>query len=350
MRLFFACVVGAIVGTTPLFGMHIFVCIALAKLFRLNQVVVYGAANVSIPPIAPFLGAACIAVGGRLLHGQSMAVSIEALRGSSPWHIARALFVDWMVGAPFVGGAIGVVLGAIVGGIASARRAKNDPFRPVVREVSRRFARAPMGMRQYAWWKVRLDPVYAAVAREMEREDRGDAETQREIVDCGTGMGILPIVLALKDPKAHVVGFDHDEEKIAQGKRAIEGLSIDLEVGDVRTRELAPCDVVTLIDVLHYFDVEEQRAIVERAFGALKGGGMMLIREGESGARGSIWTRAVERVAVASRWNRGKAPTWRSIDELRAQLQALGAEVDVMAVSGALHPGNVLVRARKKSE
>jgi SAM-dependent methyltransferase len=318
------------------------VCVALARLFRLNQVVVYGAANISIPPIAPFLGAACIAVGGRLIHGRSIAVSIEALRGSSPWHIARSLFVDWMAGAPFVGGAIGVVLGSIVGGIAWARRARQDPFRPVLRAVSARYTHAPMSMRQYAWWKVRLDPVYRAVAAAL--------EGKREIVDLGTGMGILPLVLVTKDPGAHVVGIDHDAGKIHAARCATEGLPIDLVVGDVRSHTLDACEAVTLIDVLHYFDVDDQKTIVDRAFEALRPGGVLLVREGETGERGSRWTRMIERIAIASRWNRGKAPTWRSIDGLRLQLEGLGAKVDVTPVAGTLHPGNVLVRARKKSE
>ena len=48
-----AIVVGCIVGCTPLFGLHFFVCVALAWLLRLNKIVVYGAANLSIPPMVP---------------------------------------------------------------------------------------------------------------------------------------------------------------------------------------------------------------------------------------------------------------------------------------------------------
>lgn len=339
IRLFFACFVGAIVGTTPLFGLHIFVCVALAKLLRLNQVVVYAAANVSLPPLAPFLGAACIEVGGRLLHGQTIVVSIESLRGASPWHIARALFADWMLGAPFIGGAIGIVLGSIVGGIAFARKTKNDPFHPVVKQIDRRFARAPIGMRQYAWWKVRLDPAYRAIANALTKET--------DVIDLGTGMGILPIVLALSDEKTHVRGVDHDSSKITEGKRAAEGLKVELEVGDVRTWTIPECDAVVLMDVLHYFDEETQRAIVERAFRSLREGGALIVRDGDREARGSLWTRTLESIAVATKWNRGARPTWRSIADLRAQLEALGAKVEVTSASGDLHPGNVLVIARK---
>src|SRR5205823_5236228 len=52
-RLGVAVLVGCIVGCTPLFGLHFFVCLALAYALRLNKLVVYGAANLSIPPMVP---------------------------------------------------------------------------------------------------------------------------------------------------------------------------------------------------------------------------------------------------------------------------------------------------------
>lgn len=342
-RLLFACVVGAIVGTTPLFGLHVFVCIALAKLFRLNQVVVYGAANISIPPLAPFLGAASIAVGGRLLRGETIAVSVDALAGASPWRIARTLFVDWMVGAPFVGGAIGVVLGSIVGGVAHLRRSRSDPFRPIVRAVDARFARAPIALRQYAFWKVRLDPAYRAVAEALDDARQG----ARDVVDLGTGLGILPLVLWLREEDVRVRGVDHDEEKIRAAKQACFDAPIDLEVADLRSWTPPTCDAITLVDVLHYFDVETQQAIVARAFDALRPGGTLIVREADRGPHGSRWTRALERIAVTIGWHRGARPTFRSIDELRGDLERLGATVDVVPLSGPLHPGNAMLRARK---
>src|SRR5438552_3250479 len=65
-RLAAAALVGAIVGVTPFFGLHLPLCVGLAWLLRLNKVTVYAAANISIPPTAPFLGYAAVQVGARL--------------------------------------------------------------------------------------------------------------------------------------------------------------------------------------------------------------------------------------------------------------------------------------------
>ena len=67
-----AIVVGAIVGCTPLFGLHIVVCLALAWLFGLNKLIVYGAANLSIPPLVPLIGFVSVQLGERLRDRKSV--------------------------------------------------------------------------------------------------------------------------------------------------------------------------------------------------------------------------------------------------------------------------------------
>ena len=67
-RLALAVFTGAVVGCSPLFGLHLPICIALAWLFRLNQLVVYGAANISVPPMIPILGFASVELGERIRH------------------------------------------------------------------------------------------------------------------------------------------------------------------------------------------------------------------------------------------------------------------------------------------
>jgi hypothetical protein len=248
-----------------------------------------------------------------------------------------------MVGAPVVGGAIGVAIGAVVHRAARARqraaRRAADPFEIAAADVRARFRDAKIAIRQYVTWKLRLDPVYRAIAAEL--PDRA------EIVDLGAGLGLLGMLLALLGGHRRVRGVDRDRAKIEAGRRAARGLPVDLEVYDVRTWKIAPCDVVTIVDVLHYFDAEAQREVLARAAAALRPGGTILVREGDGGRGGSRWTRAIEGIAVRLGWNRSDgAPVWRGIDELRADLEALGLEVETVPVAGPLHPGNVLLRAR----
>ncbi|MEO7097166.1 MAG: DUF2062 domain-containing protein, partial [Polyangiales bacterium] len=250
-RLFFACVVGGMIGATPFFGLHFFLAVGLAMLLRLNRVAVYAAANISIPPLAPFLAVACIEVGRRVTRASLPPMTLEGLRGASPWTLAGTVFYSWLAGAPIVGGAIGAVLGSAVYLAVRARdRARHaragDPFAFAEQELRARFAQAPTSIRQYVYWKVRLDPVYRALAAALP-----DAI---EIVDLGCGLGVGSILLALLGTRRRLVGVDRDARKLAHGRVAAAGLPITLEEGDVRTFAPPPCDAILLVDVLHYFD------------------------------------------------------------------------------------------------
>lgn len=343
-RLFAACVVGAIVGSTPFFGFHLPLCIGVAMLLRLNRVAVYGAANVSIPPVAPFLAFACIEVGSFVLHGRGAALGVDGLRDVSPWRLAGDVFLSWLVGAPLVGGVIGVVLGAVVAQTARARDARKaaaaDPFEQAVRETVARFAAARRGHRYYVRFKIRLDPVYRAICAGL--PDRVD------LVELGCGLGILPLLCVSLGTRRTAVGIDWDEAKVADAQRACEGLPITITRGDVRTWEPPPCDALAIVDVLHYFDEPTQDDILSRAAAAVRPGGTLFVREGEAGGAGSAWTRAVERLAVAVGWNRSDArPRFRPIASIVASLERLGLRCEVEPVAGRLHPGNVLVRATR---
>jgi len=341
-RLFAACVIGGMIGSTPFFGLHLPICIGAALLFRLNKVAVYGAANISIPPIAPFLAFACIQVGTRVLTGHGQPMSIAVLRATPPWSLARDVFFAWLAGAPLVGGAIGAMLGSVVFAIARARekRKHQGPIGFAFEELEARFADAPMGIRQYVHWKTRLDPVYRAIADEL--PDRV------HLVELGTGLGILPILLSLLGLHRRVTGIDHDEKKIAEGKRASKGLAVSLEVGDARTVEIPPCDAIAIVDVLHYFDDDTQRTLLQRVHRALPLGGVLFVRETDADQNRSSTTRALEWLAVKLGWNRSEErPHFRPLRALTGDLEAIGFSVATSDASGRLHPGNALIVARK---
>ncbi len=364
-RLFAACVVGAIVGSTPLFGLHLPLCVAAARWLRLNQVAVYGAANVSIPPVAPFLAFACVEAGSRLLTGHGAALTPEALRHVSPWTLAGDVFAAWIAGAPLVGGLVGVALGAVVASMAAARRRPEAErsFVRAARETAARFARASRYHRHYVPWKIRLDPVYRAICDQL--------PAGGELVELGCGLGILPLLAVQLGKARRAHGIDWDEPKVHDAQRACDGLPITIEHADVRAFAPPACDAIAIVDVLHYFDAETQDAILARAAASLRERGVLFVRDGEAGDGGSRWTRAVERLAVAIGWNRSAArrdsadPTtpvsarppgaahgyvrFRPIADIVTSLERLGFRCSVTPVAGALHPGNVLVRATRPS-
>lgn len=345
-RLAAACVVGAIVGCTPFFGLHLPLCLGLAAALRLNRAATYAAANVSIPPLAPFLAVASISIGARLRHAP-VHLGVEEARKLEPWALARAasgLFLDWVIGAPVVGLAIGLVIGGLVYAAARRREARaGDPFEIAAAEVAARFSSARPGVRHYVRWKMRLDPVYRAILTDLPDRVR--------LLDLGGGLGLLAqLAVALGTQRSARV-VEWDERKVEAGARAARGLAITFERADVRALEAGHFqghDVIAIVDVLHYFDPETQRALLTRAARGLAPAGTLLVRDGDLDQRGARLTRAVERLAVAIGWNRSaERPEFGSMRALAAHLEAEGLTVELSSTAGPLHPGNVLLRARR---
>jgi SAM-dependent methyltransferase len=166
-------------------------------------------------------------------------------------------------------------------------------------------------------------------------------------VDLGTGLGMLPVLLGELGERRRVLGIEWDPERMRCGLHAARGLpGVDMVKGDLHTSPIPACDVITLIDVLHYYEADKQEALLKRCRTALRPGGRLLLREGD-GARfgGARWTRIVEKWATRLGWNRGPEVRFRPISELRNTLVKLGFHVDEDEVASWFLPGNVLLVA-----
>ncbi len=358
-RLVAACVVGGMLGATPFFGLHFFLCVGVAMALRLNKVVVYAAANISIPPLAPFLAAACIEVGTWLQTGHAVVVDTDAMRHASPWKLGADIFTAWLLGAPIVGGAIGAVLGALVYSVARARaggatlapvpvaidapglsHADRD-FARAQANVRARFSAAPPWVRHYVTWKMKLDPAYRIVADGLPGGGH--------VVELGAGLGLLPMLLVLTDKAREVTAIDWDATKVKLGQAAAAGLPCALDVADMRTFAPPPCDAIVLLDVLHYFDEAMQRSILAGAVNALRDGGLVFVREADRASQSGSFTRALEQLAIRFGWNRGaRPPAFRPLDALRADLEALGVTTRQTQASSKIHPGNAMLSGVKQ--
>lgn len=222
---------------------------------------------------------------------------------------------------------------------SAARRGAPDPIDRALEAAAARYAGLPPRFRWNAWLKYRMDPCYRAIARQIGE----DSFT----VDLGTGLGMLPVLLGEIGGGRRALGVDWDREKVRCGFHASRGLpGVELVEGDLQTFALPACDVITLVDVLHYYEASGQVEILRRCRAALGPGGRLFIREGD-GARpgGARVTRVVERWATRMGWNRGPGVRFRPIAELCAALVELGFRVDEDEMSGRFHPGNVLLVA-----
>lgn len=95
---------GVLIGTTPFFGFHAPIAIALALLFRLNVIAIFLGTQISIPPLAPLLAFSSIKLGSFIL-GSKPPETFE-------FQTAKLFFIDWLVGSLFLGTALGVLAGS----------------------------------------------------------------------------------------------------------------------------------------------------------------------------------------------------------------------------------------------
>jgi uncharacterized protein (DUF2062 family) len=341
-RLGAAVLLGCIIGCTPFFGLHIVLCVALAWLLGLNQLVVYGAANLSIPPLVPFIGFASVQLGERLRHGRWLNLVRDDFRLAHVRATATLFFGDWLVGGIALGAAIGVVAGGAVWLVLSLRRRKKqlrDAIADAIDLARRRYDGLHPRFKWYARMKYVMDPCYRAIVPHV--------PPGAFAVDLGSGLGMLPVLLGVLGEGRRALGVEWDAAKVACGEHARRGLDgVDVVAGDARQFALPPCDVVTLVDVLHYWDADTQRAILSHCRQALRPGGRLLVREGDPERRGGArWTRSVEKLVTRLGWNRGPAVRFRPIGELTQDLESLGFTVRVDDVAAKTHPGNVLLVA-----
>ena len=152
----------------------------------------------------------------------------------------------------------------------------NTP-RVVRRKVGRLYRYLGKFTEQFVFWKMKLDPVFASL----------DAAVPRQgfILDLGCGFGMATHWLASFTDGRTFLGVDYDEDKIRVAQQTAQNSArIKFECGDILEMEYPPCDVILLLDVLHYWQPEKQQAILNKARAALRPGGTLVLRDGARAA------------------------------------------------------------------
>lgn len=128
--------------------------------------------------------------------------------------------------------------------------------------------------RFYSVVKLRSDPVYAAVAKEL-------LGAPLPVLDIGCGIGLLAFYLRESGFAPAIAGFDYDAEKIscAHGMVSLsecEGLSF--MTGDARTGLPECSGHVVILDILQFFTRQEQESLLTAAAARVAQGGKLIIR------------------------------------------------------------------------
>jgi SAM-dependent methyltransferase len=163
-------------------------------------------------------------------------------------------------------------------------------FASLVHAAALRYRAAGRTAYYFARGKLGGDPVFAAILRQ------GLIPSRARVLDLGCGQGVLLALLqAAQDPQYNAgwpaglpplprdivaKGFDLRADAIDAARIAL-GHNAQVAVSDVRDAKLTECDVVTILDVLHYIDYEAQLRLLERVHAALAPGGRLLLRAGD---------------------------------------------------------------------
>ncbi|HLM71816.1 MAG TPA: DUF2062 domain-containing protein, partial [Polyangiaceae bacterium] len=364
-----AVAIGLFVGSLPIFGCHTPLVLIICLWFRLDAAICWVAANISNPFFAPALLTIEVQVGAFVRTGSLIRMDVEAAKLGIGGFI-KEFGGDLFLGAPFVGLALAAVGGGLTfAGLTLKRKlspgSKRPPYRlpesapPWVKAVERVAARyAPQSEESatpaqktrfhYVRFKLLGDPIARLIA-DIEGSHDG---VLGEVLDIGTGAGQLPLLLLELGRATRVRGVDWDEAKIEDAKKAAQGGSrgdaeardAEFERADAREAEHKPADTVMLIDLLHYFRIEEQNDILRRAAAAVRPGGRILVREAdtEQGWRSAV-TRVEEAIFTTLRFNRGERVRFRPSSEIAGILRELGFSCRVVPAWGKTPFSNVLV-------
>ena len=368
-RLGLAVGVGVFIGCSPFYGLHVWIGLAVALALRMNKLAIFLGSQISIPPLAPLIVYACVQLGSYFIRGEPLQITMEDISGLSFMELAQTFFLDWLAGWPVVGTTLAAPFALLTAWYVRRRRARSqqeptDPeaeadsaWEQLLDQLSERFRAAPRRHRHYVYFKVRMDPAYRQVCDLL--------AGARRVVDLGTGQAVLPVLLALRARQTGMeskergtrneewgdrsyVGVEWDSGKIAAGRAAAAELDeVSLVEEDLRQYALPATDAVVLLDVLHYYPVQEQQRMIRQAAEALEPGGRLVIRETDRAGRWLL-TRLLEWVAVRLRWNRGPGLCYRTVQELRADLEAQDMPCQEAPASSSVHRGNILVWGEKQ--
>lgn len=122
---------------------------------------------------------------------------------------------------------------------------------------------------------------------------------------------------------------------------------VRVEQGDMNTVDFGQPDAILILDALHYFSHEQQRAVLARIRQALPPGGVFLTRVGDAGA-GLTYRicNGVDRLVTYTRGHRLPRLYCRTLADWVAELQRLGFVVEAEPMSGRKPFANVMLVCR----
>ncbi len=342
-----AIALGVIVGCLPLWGLHLALCAILARLFGVSRLNTYLAAWINNPISAPFLFWGGFAIGHRLLSGDWPALSVSEVTQPGP----LAFGTELMFGSAVMGVILGLTLGALTYGFSRRQWKRQSDWMRLAEATAARFATCGILHWEFVRGKLLYDPLYRELARRL--APRGDGT----IVDLGCGRGIALVVVdtarrltaSARDTASAPctwIGVEHRTETARVAAAVLAGRAVILEL-DISAFAIPECDVVLLLDVLHYLDAAAQERLLGRAAAAISRGGILLIREPDAaGGLRFQCTRAAERARAMLRGDLRRQFHYRAENAWIRLLEGFGLAVSAAPSLAGTPFANHLIEAR----
>jgi uncharacterized protein (DUF2062 family)/SAM-dependent methyltransferase len=326
----FAVGVGLYIGATPFLGFHFLITMLVGRLLGLNRILMYAAANISNPFVAPLLYATEIQVGAWIRTGQIYSPSrLDDIR-------LQGLALDILIGSVIVGLVLGVIGTVLTYSVVGARGLAPAAAR-LVDAAAARYLSIGAGAWEFARGKVRHDPVYLGVLQD------GALPSQGKLLDLGCGTGLLLSLLAAareqfargdwpagwpappSDLALHGIEL---RPTAARRAREVLGDVATIEERDLVGASLPPCDAVVVLDVLHLMPAAAQDQALAEIARALRPNGVLVLREANPGGGWRFHTVRLGNRLVAQLHGRPTRPFhFRGTDEWIAELRVLGFTV-----------------------
>jgi cyclopropane fatty-acyl-phospholipid synthase-like methyltransferase len=235
-------------------------------------------------------------------------------------------------------------------------------FKAVVDLAAKPYVQA--GKFAWHWAKGKLggDPAFAHILR------MGLIKDNDKVIDIGCGQGLFASCLwaaeqhqakglwldgwqpAPRNVKVH--GIELMQSDVNRANDALKNITslATFECEDMCKANFAPCNVVVILDVLHYVNYENQNDVLSRIATALKQGstaqskGRLLLRVGDASAglpfKVSNW---VDHVVTFARGHRLPRLYCRSVEQWTQALVGIGFKVKPMAMHEGTPFANIML-------
>lgn len=243
--------------------------------------------------------------------------------------------------------------------------APRDAWRAVYDAACAPFGRLPGINGRWAWhWargKLKYDPAFRGLL------EQGLLLPGARVVDIGCGQGLVASLLNACAQVSAAGAWPKDwpaapsataytgielmarETRRAQAALAALPFSPRFVTGDMRHTELPPCDLIVILDVLHYVNHAAQAQLLRRVRVMLnhaRGPGRLLLRVGDvRERRGWLLSQWVDRIVTAVRGHRHPPRAGRPLTDWMALLLELGFAVEAIPMSQGTPFANVLLVA-----